>query len=170
MYNYREPWYHVRVHNDLKLWLCYWVITVGKCGSKLPQRLFFSSQLICSARRARSQKWRPLPLPTSPPPSSTHDAMLACTQNAFQTSRAPSSPDTTQERTTAGVWPSSRRCVHGLWPPVPREDALTRVIYPQTLKVSVKRLSQRSVEFDLVGVDASIANAFRRIMLSEVSL
>ncbi|TFK93171.1 insert subdomain of RNA polymerase alpha subunit [Polyporus arcularius HHB13444] len=40
--------------------------------------------------------------------------------------------------------------------------------FKETLKVSVKRLSQRSVEFDLVGVDASIANAFRRIMLSEV--
>ena len=39
----------------------------------------------------------------------------------------------------------------------------------QNLKVSVKRLTQRSVEFDLVGVDASIANAFRRIMIAEVS-
>ena len=34
----------------------------------------------------------------------------------------------------------------------------------------MKRLSQRSVEFDLVGVDASIANAFRRILIAEVSL
>lgn len=32
----------------------------------------------------------------------------------------------------------------------------------------MKRLSQRSVEFDLVGVDASIANAFRRILIAEV--
>ena len=39
----------------------------------------------------------------------------------------------------------------------------------QNLRVSVKRLSQRSVEFDLVGVDASIANAFRRILIAEVS-
>ena len=39
---------------------------------------------------------------------------------------------------------------------------LTRVL--KNLTVSVKRLSQRSVEFDLVGVDASIANAFRRIL------
>ena len=38
----------------------------------------------------------------------------------------------------------------------------------QNLKVSVKRLSQRSIEFDLVGVDASIANAFRRILIAEV--
>ncbi|CCM06067.1 uncharacterized protein FIBRA_08314 [Fibroporia radiculosa] len=40
--------------------------------------------------------------------------------------------------------------------------------FKQNLKVSVKRLSQRSVEFDLIGVDASIANAFRRIMIAEV--
>ncbi|KAG5636090.1 hypothetical protein H0H81_009138 [Sphagnurus paluster] len=31
-----------------------------------------------------------------------------------------------------------------------------------------ERLSQRSIEFDLVGVDASIANAFRRILIAEV--
>ncbi|MGF2043751.1 hypothetical protein, partial [Staphylococcus aureus] len=29
-------------------------------------------------------------------------------------------------------------------------------------------LSEVSVEFDLVGVDASLANAFRRILISEV--
>jgi DNA-directed RNA polymerases I and III subunit RPAC1 len=39
----------------------------------------------------------------------------------------------------------------------------------QNLKVKVQRLSQRSIEFDLVGVDASIANAFRRIIIAEVS-
>ncbi|KAI0644789.1 insert subdomain of RNA polymerase alpha subunit [Trametes meyenii] len=40
--------------------------------------------------------------------------------------------------------------------------------FKESLQVVVKRLSQRSIEFDLVGVDASIANAFRRIMLAEV--
>ncbi|KZT74671.1 hypothetical protein DAEQUDRAFT_719854 [Daedalea quercina L-15889] len=40
--------------------------------------------------------------------------------------------------------------------------------FRENLKVEVKRLSQRSVEFDLVGVDASIANAFRRIMIAEI--
>ena len=39
----------------------------------------------------------------------------------------------------------------------------------QNLQVKVQRLSGRSIEFDLVGVDASIANAFRRIMIAEVS-
>jgi len=38
----------------------------------------------------------------------------------------------------------------------------------QNLKLEVTRLSNRSIEFDLVGVDASIANAFRRIMIAEV--
>lgn len=38
----------------------------------------------------------------------------------------------------------------------------------QNLRVQVKRLSQRSIEFDINGVDASIANAFRRIMIAEV--
>ena len=37
----------------------------------------------------------------------------------------------------------------------------------QNLQVKVHRLSQRSIEFDIVGVDASIANAFRRILIAE---
>ncbi|KAL6304967.1 insert subdomain of RNA polymerase alpha subunit [Sparassis latifolia] len=40
--------------------------------------------------------------------------------------------------------------------------------FRNNLKVEVKRLSERSIEFDLVGVDASIANAFRRILIAEV--
>jgi len=40
--------------------------------------------------------------------------------------------------------------------------------FKQNLTVKVQRLSQRSIEFDLVGVDASIANAFRRICIAEV--
>ncbi|KAF8629015.1 hypothetical protein AX17_005871 [Amanita inopinata Kibby_2008] len=40
--------------------------------------------------------------------------------------------------------------------------------FTKNLKVKVQRLSNRSIEFDLVGVDASIANAFRRIMIAEV--
>ncbi|KIY44185.1 hypothetical protein FISHEDRAFT_51756 [Fistulina hepatica ATCC 64428] len=40
--------------------------------------------------------------------------------------------------------------------------------FKKNLRVQIQRLSNRSIEFDLVGVDASIANAFRRIMLAEV--
>ncbi|PFH49399.1 hypothetical protein AMATHDRAFT_4916 [Amanita thiersii Skay4041] len=40
--------------------------------------------------------------------------------------------------------------------------------FNKTLQVRVQRLSNRSIEFDLVGVDASIANAYRRVMIAEV--
>ncbi|KIY69059.1 hypothetical protein CYLTODRAFT_350265 [Cylindrobasidium torrendii FP15055 ss-10] len=40
--------------------------------------------------------------------------------------------------------------------------------FKQNLKVQVQRVSNRSIDFDLVGVDASIANALRRILLAEV--
>lgn len=39
----------------------------------------------------------------------------------------------------------------------------------QNLIVSVQRLTPSTVEFDLVGVDASIANSLRRVMIAEVS-
>ncbi|KAJ8583209.1 hypothetical protein M405DRAFT_875982, partial [Rhizopogon salebrosus TDB-379] len=40
--------------------------------------------------------------------------------------------------------------------------------FSKGLTVKIERLSNRSIEFDLVGVDASIANAFRRILIAEV--
>ncbi|CAA7263088.1 unnamed protein product [Cyclocybe aegerita] len=40
--------------------------------------------------------------------------------------------------------------------------------FKKNLKVKVQRLSNYSIEFDIIGVDASIANAFRRIMIAEV--
>ncbi|KAF9479047.1 hypothetical protein BDN70DRAFT_879200 [Pholiota conissans] len=40
--------------------------------------------------------------------------------------------------------------------------------FKKNLKVKIQRLSKHSVDFDIVGVDASIANAFRRIMIAEV--
>nr|KAF9651434.1 hypothetical protein BDM02DRAFT_736089 [Thelephora ganbajun] len=41
-------------------------------------------------------------------------------------------------------------------------------LFRKKLHVKVNELSQRSIQFDLVGVDASIANAFRRILIAEV--
>src|SRR5882757_1543587 len=38
----------------------------------------------------------------------------------------------------------------------------------QKLQVTIYKLSKRSIEFDLVGVDAPIANALRRILIAEV--
>ncbi|KAJ4495007.1 DNA-directed RNA polymerase [Lentinula edodes] len=40
--------------------------------------------------------------------------------------------------------------------------------FKKNLTVRTHRLSQRSIEFDIIGIDASIANAFRRIMIAEV--
>ncbi|EIE86232.1 hypothetical protein RO3G_10943 [Rhizopus delemar RA 99-880] len=40
--------------------------------------------------------------------------------------------------------------------------------FKKNFKVKIQRLSKHSVEFDLIGIDASIANAFRRIMIAEV--
>ncbi|KAG8997247.1 DNA-directed RNA polymerase core subunit rpc40 [Tulasnella sp. 427] len=40
--------------------------------------------------------------------------------------------------------------------------------FKEKLVVKVQRLSEKSIEFDVVGVDASIANALRRILMAEV--
>ncbi|KAL0570574.1 DNA-directed RNA polymerase core subunit rpc40, partial [Marasmius crinis-equi] len=40
--------------------------------------------------------------------------------------------------------------------------------FNQNTTVRVTRLSNRQIEFDIIGVDASIANAFRRIMIAEI--
>ncbi|KAG2204257.1 hypothetical protein INT46_011574 [Mucor plumbeus] len=40
--------------------------------------------------------------------------------------------------------------------------------FKKNFKVKIQRLSKHSVEFDLIGIDASVANAFRRIMIAEV--
>ncbi|KAK8452444.1 hypothetical protein SEVIR_5G112100v4 [Setaria viridis] len=38
----------------------------------------------------------------------------------------------------------------------------------KNFKIDIKRLTEDDMEFDMIGVDASIANAFRRILISEV--
>lgn len=40
----------------------------------------------------------------------------------------------------------------------------------QNFRIDVVHLDENSMEFDMVGIDAAIANAFRRILLAEVSL
>ena len=40
----------------------------------------------------------------------------------------------------------------------------------QNFRIDVVHLDESSMEFDMVGIDASIANAFRRILLAEVTL
>lgn len=36
-------------------------------------------------------------------------------------------------------------------------------------KVEIVKLTEDMIEFDMVGIDASLANAFRRILIAEVS-
>ena len=52
--------------------------------------------------------------------------------------------------------------------PSPALIHISSLARDQRLAVRVERLSNRSIDFDLVGVDASIANAFRRILIAEV--
>ena len=40
--------------------------------------------------------------------------------------------------------------------------------YLQKFRISLVRLSHDELEFDMVGVDAAIANALRRVLLAEV--
>ena len=40
--------------------------------------------------------------------------------------------------------------------------------FRNNLKIEIQSLDDLEMEFDLVGVDASIANAFRRILIAEV--
>lgn len=41
--------------------------------------------------------------------------------------------------------------------------------FRNNFRAEVIRLSEDDIEFDLIGIDASIANAFRRILIAEVS-
>ncbi|SCZ94238.1 BZ3500_MvSof-1268-A1-R1_Chr12-2g03774 [Microbotryum saponariae] len=51
----------------------------------------------------------------------------------------------------------------------PHEDhAWDFAHFQEHLAVTVNSLSDQAIEFDLVGVDASVANAFRRIVIAEV--
>lgn len=40
--------------------------------------------------------------------------------------------------------------------------------FKDKLSVSINQLNEESMEFDLVGVDAAVANALRRIIIAEV--
>jgi len=40
----------------------------------------------------------------------------------------------------------------------------------QNFRIDIVDMEESSMEFDMVGIDASIANAFRRILLAEVRI
>lgn len=43
------------------------------------------------------------------------------------------------------------------------------MISKKNLRIDFQYVAEDRIEFDLIGADASIANAFRRILISEVS-
>lgn len=47
-----------------------------------------------------------------------------------------------------------------------RDNYIERLL--ADLKINILSMTENDIEFDLIGVDASIANALRRIMLAEV--
>lgn len=47
-------------------------------------------------------------------------------------------------------------------------DSTVHFLSLQNFRVDVVHLDENSLEFDMVGIDAAIANAFRRILLAEV--
>ncbi|XP_028514803.1 DNA-directed RNA polymerases I and III subunit RPAC1 [Exaiptasia diaphana] len=48
------------------------------------------------------------------------------------------------------------------------DDTWSQEKFEEKFKIDVIRMSSNDMEFDMIGVDASIANAFRRILLAEV--
>jgi len=83
--------------------------------------------------------------------------------HVFYRSRVPTIQVFTLVKTTNGDWKISKVLVIGSV----REEILTNIL--QNLKIDFQTLSEDRIEFDLVGVDASIANALRRILIAEVS-
>uniref|UniRef100_A0A5F9CF35 DNA-directed RNA polymerases I and III subunit RPAC1 n=1 Tax=Oryctolagus cuniculus TaxID=9986 RepID=A0A5F9CF35_RABIT len=49
------------------------------------------------------------------------------------------------------------------------DDAWDQDRFEKNFRVDVVHMDENSLEFDMVGIDAAIANAFRRILLAEVS-
>ena len=43
------------------------------------------------------------------------------------------------------------------------------LLFVQNFRIDIVRLTETEMEFDMVGIDAALANAFRRILLAEVT-
>nr|CAD1839390.1 unnamed protein product [Ananas comosus var. bracteatus] len=48
------------------------------------------------------------------------------------------------------------------------DNSLRMDNFCKNFKIEIKRLTEDEMEFDMIGIDASIANAFRRILIAEV--
>jgi len=49
------------------------------------------------------------------------------------------------------------------------DNSLQLDSFCSNFKVEVNRLTEDEIEFDMIGIDASLANAFRRILIAEVN-
>ncbi|XP_006812826.1 DNA-directed RNA polymerases I and III subunit RPAC1-like, partial [Saccoglossus kowalevskii] len=47
------------------------------------------------------------------------------------------------------------------------DDSWSQEYFEKQFKIEVLSLSETEMEFDMIGIDAAVANAFRRILLSE---
>ncbi|QHO52916.1 hypothetical protein HN51_021827 [Arachis hypogaea] len=56
----------------------------------------------------------------------------------------------------------------GAYPALGVDNSLRLDNFSQNFKVEVKRLTDDDIEFDMIGIDHSLANAFRRILIAEV--
>jgi len=64
------------------------------------------------------------------------------------------------------VYSVSSMDVPGTYPGV--DDTWDIERFRKTFKVVISELTKENIEFDLIGIDAAIANAFRRILIAEV--
>lgn len=48
------------------------------------------------------------------------------------------------------------------------DNSLRLEDFRKNLRVDIVSLNEEDIEFDLIGIDAAIANAFRRILIAEV--
>lgn len=48
------------------------------------------------------------------------------------------------------------------------DNSVTLESFCKNLKIEVIELTEDTMEFDMIGIDASLANAFRRILIAEV--
>jgi DNA-directed RNA polymerase I and III subunit RPAC1 len=64
------------------------------------------------------------------------------------------------------VYSVSSMDVPGTFPGV--DDSWDIEKFRKSFKVVISELTKENIEFDLIGIDAAIANAFRRILIAEV--
>ena len=50
------------------------------------------------------------------------------------------------------------------------DNSLRMEDFCEKLRVDIVSLNEEDMEFDVVGIDAAIANAFRRILIAEVNV